>query len=62
MKKNRQLKNDLFGRVVSILEDLHIQGGETGKFSPILHNRSGELEIPQFYQRLTWSHYRVLKP
>lgn len=39
---------------------LHIQDGESEKFSPILHNRSGELEIPQFYRRLTWSHYRVL--
>jgi len=39
---------------------LHIQGGESEKFSPILHNQSGELEIPQFSQRLSWSHYRVL--
>lgn len=117
MKKVSNLKNDIFDRVVLILEEARnnvvravnsnmviaywligreiveeIQGGEDraeyGKkvveelsekltkkykkgfsttnlwyfkqFSPILHNRSGESETPQFSQRLSWSHYRVL--
>jgi len=124
MKKSRQLKNDLFERVISILEEARgnvaravnsnmviaywligreiveeIQGGEDraeyGKrvveelsekltkryirgFSAtnlwyfkqfylaffdkkqIPHFDCGEFEMPQFSQRLTWSHYRVL--